>query len=144
MAQCILLLVPLAMLGQMEKYRAAPPVPGRLLLAARLKAVVLSRTNYVIAAGLSTVGSTRTVTCATGYTGTATSISCQSSLAWSSLSGCSLVSCGSPVASSGYTLGSGSTRYNSVYTMTCATSYSGTAASIVCQPGGSCSTQSVQ
>jgi len=101
-----------------------------------------NQANYVIAAGLSTVGSTRTVTCATGYTGTATSISCQSSLAWSSPSGCTLVSCGSPVASAGYTLGSGSTSYNSVYTMTCATGYSGTAASIVCQPGGSWSTQS--
>jgi len=101
-----------------------------------------TQTGYTIAAGASTYGSTRTVTCATGYTGTASSITCQASAAWTAASGCALVNCGTPVAGAGYALGSGGTTYGSTYTMTCATGYTGAASSISCQSSGAWSNSS--
>jgi len=94
--------------------------------------------NYVIATGSQAYGSTRTVTCAVGYTGTATSITCTSAASWSLSSGCSIRDCGSPVASTGYVVGtnSGGTLYGGTYTMSCASGYSGTAASITCGTSG--------
>jgi len=46
------------------------------------------QTGYIISAGSSTAGSTRTVSCAAEYYGLATSISCQANGSWSSASGC--------------------------------------------------------
>jgi len=82
------------------------------------------------------------MTCATGYLGTAASLTCQSSGSWTAQSGCTIRNCGTPVASTGYTLGSGSTTYGSTYSMTCASGYLGTAASLTCQSSGSWTAQS--
>lgn len=98
--------------------------------------------NYVFAAGLSTYGAARTATCYTGYSGSASSINCQSDGTWAASSGCSLISCGVPIAGAGYVVGSGSTTYGSTYSMTCATGYSGTAATLTCQITGAWSPQS--
>jgi len=48
------------------------------------------QTGYIISAGSSTAGSTRTVSCAAEYYGLATSISCQENGSWSSASGCTI------------------------------------------------------
>jgi len=101
-----------------------------------------TQTNYVIAAGSSTYGATRTVSCATGYSGTASAISCQASGGWTSSTGCALASCGTPTTPTGYALGSGGTTYGSSYSMTCATGYTGAATSISCSSGGTWSTPS--
>jgi len=101
-----------------------------------------TQTGYSIASGTSTYGSSRTATCASGYTGTASSISCQSSLSWTTSTGCTIRNCGTPVASTGYALGSGSTTYGSTYSMSCATGYTGTAATLTCQSDGTWSAQS--
>ncbi len=102
--------------------------------------------GYVIMDGAQSVGATRTVSCATGYMGSASSITCQESTsvggAWTTSSGCTIVSCGTPMASLGYVLGSGGTTYGSAYTMTCASGYQGTALSITCQASGSWTTPS--
>jgi hypothetical protein len=94
--------------------------------------------NYVIAAGSSTYQATRIVTCGTGYSGSASSVSCSSTGIWTSSSSCVLTSnfCSIPVAGTGYALGTGSLTYGSVYTMNCATGYSGTAASLTCLSSG--------
>jgi len=89
--------------------------------------------GYTIASGSSDFEATRTVTCATGYTGGASSIACGADGTWSTSSGCTIRNCGTPTAPTGYALGSGSTTYGSTYTMTCATGYSGTAVSLTCQ-----------
>lgn len=47
-----------------------------------------SQTGYTIATGTTTIGSTRTVTCASGYGGTATALTCQSSGMWTASTGC--------------------------------------------------------
>ena len=101
-----------------------------------------TQTGYTFASGSSEYGATRSVSCATGYTGTASQITCQSSLSWTASSGCTIRNCGSPVASTGYALGSGATTYGSTYSMTCATGYTGTASSIVCQSSGAWTTSS--
>lgn len=84
------------------------------------------------------------MTCATGYTGTASSISCLSSGAWTTSTGCTAVNCSTPTASTGYVLGSGATTYGSVYTMTCntASGYVGAAVAITCQSSGAWTAQS--
>jgi hypothetical protein len=69
--------------------------------------------------GASTYGSSRSVSCATGYSGTASSISCQESGAWSSSSGCTIVSCGTPPETTGYVIASGGSNYGSTRTVTC-------------------------
>jgi hypothetical protein len=48
-----------------------------------------AQTGYVIGSGTQSLGSTRTASCATGYSGTASTIACQSDASWSSSSGCS-------------------------------------------------------
>jgi hypothetical protein len=101
-----------------------------------------SQTNYVIASGTSVFESIRMVSCATGYTGTATDILCQADGTWTSSMGCTIVSCGTPVAGAGYSLGSGSTTYGASYSMTCATGYAGTAAALTCQSSGVWTAQS--
>ncbi len=101
-----------------------------------------TQSNYVIASGASTYGSIRSVSCATGYSGTASSITCQSSGVWTASAGCSIVDCGIPVASAGYAIGSGSTTYGATYSMSCSSGYSGTAASLSCQAYGSWTAQS--
>jgi hypothetical protein len=52
-----------------------------------------SVTGYSISAGGTTYGSTRSVACATGYSGTAATITCSSSGTWNSCSGCTIVNC---------------------------------------------------
>jgi len=101
-----------------------------------------TQTGYTINSGTSTYTSTRTVSCATGYSGTASAITCEVSAAWTTSSGCTIVNCNTPVASTGYTLGSGSTTFGSSYSMTCDTGYSGTAAALTCQSSGSWTAQS--
>jgi len=98
--------------------------------------------QYVMATGDSVFEAIRTVTCATGYEGTASDITCQADGTWTASSGCTIRDCGSPVAGRGYTVGSGSTTYGSTYTMTCATGYAGTAASLTCQASATWTAQS--
>jgi hypothetical protein len=95
-----------------------------------------SQTNYVIANGNFNYGSTRTVTCATGYTGTATSISCLASGAWSLSTGCTIVDCSTPPSEYGYDVSSGATTFGASRLVQCATGYSGSASSIACQSNG--------
>jgi len=100
-------------------------------------------TGYVIASGNSYYLQTRSVTCGTGYTGSGCTITCNadtagSSYGWSSISGCTIRNCGTPVAGTGYVVGTGSaTTYGATYSMSCATGYFGTAASLTCQSSGS-------
>jgi len=102
----------------------------------------IADTGYVLGSGATTYGSTYSMSCATGYRGTAVTLTCQSNGTWSAQSGCTILNCGTPVAGTGYALGSGSTTYASTYSMTCSTGYSGTAASLTCQSNGTWSAQS--
>ncbi len=96
-----------------------------------------TQVGYTISAGSSTVTSTRTVACDTGYSGTASTITCQSSETWTLATGCAIRDCGTPVASTGYSISAGTTTtYLSSYTMSCASGFSGTATSITCQSDG--------
>jgi hypothetical protein len=90
-------------------------------------------TGYALGSGSTTYGSTYTMTCVTGYTGTAASLTCESSGSWSSQSGCTLVSCPSAPTQTGYSLNTGSSTYGSTRTASCATGYTGSASSITCQ-----------
>jgi len=101
-----------------------------------------SQPNYVISAGASTYGSTRTVTCATGYTGTASAITCLSDATWRSSSGCTIVSCTTTPTQTGYTISAGTSTYGSTRTTTCASGLTGTGSSITCQASGSWTTAS--
>jgi len=80
-----------------------------------------TQTGYTIASGTTYYGSTRTITCASGYSGTATSRTCQSSGSWTSSTGCTL-DCSSP-SQSGYTIASGSNGQGATRTTTCAIGY---------------------
>jgi len=99
-------------------------------------------TGYDISAGATTYQATRTVSCLPGYTGTAASITCQSSGSWTAQSGCTIRDCGTPTAGTGYVVGSGSTTYSAAFSLTCATGYYGTPTSITCQADGTWTTQS--
>ena len=46
------------------------------------------QTGYTVAAGGTTEGSTRAVTCATGYSGGPPDIQCEASGTWTAYSGC--------------------------------------------------------
>ena len=77
--------------------------------------------GYVIASGSSSAGSTRTVSCAAGFTGAATSITCQSNFQWTLSSGCSGSSSGSCPSSpvfEGYVVASGSSTAGVVFART--------------------------
>jgi len=83
--------------------------------------------GYVIASGSSSAGSTRTVSCAAGFTGAATSITCQSNFQWTLSSGCSGSSSGSCPSSpvfEGYVVASGSSTAGSTRTVSCASGFS--------------------
>jgi len=95
------------------------------------------QTGYNIATGSSTNGSTRTVTCVTGYSGTATSITCGSNGAWSSSTGCTIISCGTPIAPTGYGFVDGAHTYGTVLSTFCNIDYIGTPASLTCEASGS-------
>jgi len=101
-----------------------------------------STTGYIINTGGSTYLSTRTCTCATGYTGTAAVLTCQASGAWTAPSGCTIVSCSSSPTQTGYTIAGGASTYGSTRTTTCASPYTGSASSITCQSNGTWSTAS--
>ena len=101
-----------------------------------------SQVGYSFTTSTTTYGSvSSSVACAVGYTGTASSISCQSSGLWTSASGCSMIDCGTP-SQAGYTFSYTNTLYGSTATAVCATGYIGTASSVTCQSGGTWSTSS--
>jgi len=95
-----------------------------------------THTGYVFAQGSSAGGTVLTSTCAPGYFGTGSSITCQSSSSWTVATGCTIISCPTPVAQTGYVLGSGNMTYGSLFSMTCAVGYSGVATSILCHSSG--------
>ena len=90
--------------------------------------------------GASNQGATRTTSCASGYSGTGTSITCQSNSAWSSASGCTL-NCNAP-SQTGYTFASGGLNQGATRTATCASGYTGTASTITCGTNSVWSTSS--
>ena len=104
-----------------------------------------SQVGYVIAGGSSLNGASRTTSCATGYVGTGSSITCASPLApsWSLATGCSIQSCGAPVLSAGYALGAntGENSAGASYALVCASGYRGIPNSITCQSNGSWTAQ---
>ena len=53
------------------------------------------------------------------YSGTASSITCQSSAAWTTSSGCTIVSCSSSPTQAGYTIATGASTYGSVCACMC-------------------------
>jgi hypothetical protein len=95
---------------------------------------VPSQTGYTIASGGVTYDSVRTVTCASGYIGTASSITCQSSGSWTTSTGCN-VNCSVSPTQTGYTISAGASTHSSTRTVTCATGYAGTASVITCNAG---------
>ncbi len=76
-------------------------------------------TGYTINSGGTTYGSTRAVTCAAGYIGTAVALTCQASGAWTSVSGCSLITCASSPTQAGYTIATGASTVGSTRTTAC-------------------------
>ncbi len=92
--------------------------------------------GYVIGSGDSTEGSSRTVSCASGYAGNPGPITCQSDGLWTLTSGCSPTSSGSCPTSpvqDGYVIASGSSSAGSTRTVSCAAGFTGAATSITCQ-----------
>lgn len=97
--------------------------------------------GYIINTGASTNGSTRTASCAIGYTGSATSIMCSSGT-WSASTGCTVVNCATP-SQRGYTFTFSGTSYGVTSSaQSCATGYTGTATAITCQSSGTWSNSS--
>jgi len=101
-----------------------------------------SQTGYVITFGASTISATRETMCAIGYSGSGTSITCQSSAAWSLASGCTIVSCPSSPTQTGFTIASGASTYGATRSTSCATGYTGTGSAISCQSNASWSSAS--
>jgi len=96
-----------------------------------------TQTNYVIAEGSSSYGSSRTVSCGTGYTGSATTIFCGISGAWGTSSGCNPVDCSTPVPSEGYALGPATaTTFGSYYSMSCVSGFAGSGTTLECLASG--------
>jgi len=96
-----------------------------------------SLSGYMLGSGNTYVGSTYSVACAAGYIGSPSSLTCQSTFVWSSFAGCTMVDCGLPIPGVGYELLPGSvTTYNSLYGLSCAAGYGGTAANVTCQASG--------
>ena len=95
-----------------------------------------SQSNYVFGSGTLNSGSTRTVTCGTGFTGSPSSIWCDAdSGTWSTASGCTPV-CSEPSQSS-YVFASGDVTEGSTRTVSCDTGFSGTPSSVTCEDDGS-------
>ena len=94
-----------------------------------------------VGGGGTSVGNSRTVSCAAGYSGSCspTSITCQSSGAWSSSScgGCLRV-CSSPATPAEGKVGAGGSVQGNTRTVACAAGYSGacSATTITCQSNG--------
>jgi len=103
--------------------------------------------GYTFADGTNLLTHTRTATCASGWTGIATSITCsgdQNGSVWSASSGCSRVTCPEP-SQAGYVFSTGTSTFQSTRTSTCATGYQGVGrldnektygTIIYCQSGG--------
>jgi hypothetical protein len=90
-------------------------------------------TGYLLGFGSTTYGSTFSMTCDTGYLGSASWITCQAGGTWTSSSGCVIVDCGAP-SQTGYSFTVSSTTYDSSsIAQVCDTGYSGTASAITCQ-----------
>jgi hypothetical protein len=75
-------------------------------------------TGYTIASGGTTYGSTRSVSCAAGYAGTAASITCQASGTWTTSSGCTITSCPTSPTQTGYVIASGASTYGLLHKYT--------------------------
>jgi hypothetical protein len=95
-----------------------------------------SQPGYDFGSGIPDSNNQLNPACDDGYTGTATSVSCQSNGAWSISTGCSPVSCGSPSARTGYVYASGDSTYRSIRPVTCAVGYVGSPSSIRCEYTG--------
>ncbi len=98
--------------------------------------------GYSFAAGGTTEGSARAVSCTTGYTGSpsATQITCdsQGQGGWSpsNLNGCIRYDCGTP-SQTGYVITTGSTLYGSSASVACAYGWEGAVTvNVVCQANG--------
>jgi hypothetical protein len=95
-----------------------------------------SQTGYNFASGGFTYRSTRAVSsCATGYTGSGSTITCQIDEQWTTSTGCNRVSCGTP-SQTGYNFLGGSTVYQGSQRATCAAGFQGSASSITCGSNG--------
>ncbi|KAK3085692.1 hypothetical protein FSP39_007308 [Pinctada imbricata] len=93
-------------------------------------------TNANVLSGNNEIGSSRTISCQTGYamTGSQTTITCQSSQVWTSWSG-SCITCSGPSSISGATVSSGTLTVGSTRTYSCNSGYAdnGQPATITCQ-----------
>ena len=68
-------------------------------------------TGYTIASGTTYLASRRTVTCASGYSGSPAAVTCESSGSWSAQSGCTIVSCPSTPTQTNYVIATGASTY---------------------------------
>jgi len=95
-----------------------------------------TQTGYVINAGSSSQSSTRSVSCASGYTGSATYITCLYGT-WSSSTGCTTgsSSCSTSPSQTGYVINAGGSSQSSTRSVSCASGYTGSATSITCYNG---------
>lgn len=98
--------------------------------------------GYSVAAGLNIAPLSRTVSCVTGYTGTATKITCQASGLWTSFSGCIPVDCQQPVVSALYSVCAGSSGYLATRQVSCTAGYKGSPQPVTCGATGAWSAPS--
>jgi len=96
-----------------------------------------TQTGYTIDTGSSAQGATRSATCAAGYSGSASVITCSTSSTWSASSGCTIVGCSSSPTQTGYTIAAGASTYGSARTTSCSAGYSGSGSAVTCQASGS-------
>jgi len=89
------------------------------------------QTGYTFNSGTTYYTSTRTATCASGYSGTATSITCGANGQWSASAGCTL-NCSTSPTQTNYVIATGASNQGATRTVTCGSGYSGTASSITC------------
>jgi len=91
--------------------------------------------GYSVASGSTANGSTRVVTCTTGYSGSPPVLTCDAGQ-WTALTGCNPVNCGAP-SWAGYSWSGSATTYGTVRSGSCATGYTGTISiSITCSVSG--------
>jgi len=99
------------------------------------------QTGYTFNSGTTYYTSTRTATCASGYSGTATSITCGANGQWSASAGCTL-NCSTSPTQTNYVIATGASNQGATRTVTCGSGYSGTASSITCGTNSAWSTSS--
>jgi len=91
--------------------------------------------GYDVNASITTFGATAIVTCAIGYSGNASDLTCQANSNWTDYEGCVINDCGVPLVT-GYLIEANGTTFDAVATLSCDTSagYLGSPdAGIVCQ-----------